>query len=736
VIKNYTSKFWLLGFCLSFNLSAACNFNSAEFIERLNSPKEILSIDVHIPESRQWTKNLLKITLDRSQNINPSFRDKFDSKITVRYSFGRCEYNSRVRISGDWKDHVQFDNGQFKVSLDVRLKEGNILNAVRFKLLIPETRNSEHEVLGALVLRSLGFIAPETFMVNASVNNAQSSYLFQENSEKEMLERNLKREGPIFEGNEDLLWSFRDYKTMELEHLALGKVVNDAWSVKGDTSSIITILSFADIQKIYLEFAGHKLKESNSSLGLIFKQYAIFLLAMNGQHALFPHNRKFYFNALDQEFEPIYYDGNLRLDRNLSITSVNRDVDIHSFFYPLNADIINTMDLQLTQVLSSEALLQSFLDRSDGGPAALTFFKRAVKIISNNFYALVAANQNFNLELDVVDENFSERNFRKYLNQVKEKELTDFTIFTELNEIDNRFYLSMHDNRGDSYEVALNEVIEIISNNKYNKKRAEFIPQNLALEAEPYNQMPLLEGSLFYSKGMRVEVDREKRVILLTQSRPNDWALMKYAKVSDWSINFKGKPYAPNDLPQQQRFNTLGLTGCLNFYKTIFSSSSIHINNGGCEDSLNIVNSQGNFVFVKVENAFADGLDADFSDITIQSLVIQASQNDCFDVSGGNYHIAEAELSFCGDKGLSIGEYSRFSSDRVSVDTANIGISTKDFSHSIIQFISMKQTKVCAEAMQKKQEFGGGHIKILELESCDGTFSVDQNSVIISPNMQ
>jgi hypothetical protein len=235
---------------------------------------------------------------------------------------------------------------------------------------------------------------------------------------------------------------------------------------------------------------------------------------------------------------------------------------------------------------------------------------------------------------------------------------------------------------------------------------------------------------------MKVELDKEKKIIFLAQSRPNDWALLKYAKVSDWSIDFKGKPFASNYPLQQQRFNTLGLTGCLNFYKTIFSRSSIRINNGGCEDSLNIVNSQGDLAFVKVENAFADGLDADFSDISIQNIVIQSSQNDCFDVSGGNYHIAIAKLFSCGDKGLSIGEYSLFSADRVSIDAANIGISTKDFSHSIIQFMSTKQTKVCAEAMQKKQEFGGGYIEILELEGCDGSFSVDQNSIIISPNIQ
>ena len=53
---------------------------------------------------------------------------------------------------------------------------------------------------------------------------------------------------------------------------------------------------------------------------------------MNGAHALYPHNRKFYFNSFDQEFEPIYYDGDLRFDYGISINSLEEDVNVSSFF--------------------------------------------------------------------------------------------------------------------------------------------------------------------------------------------------------------------------------------------------------------------------------------------------------------------------------------------------------------------------------------------------------------------
>ena len=187
---------------LTVNAYGSCDFNTAEFINELKDPLYLMSINIDIPDSNKWNKNLLKITVDKSNNINPKFRDKFKSKITANYKFGRCTYDARVRISGDWKDHIEFYNQQFKVSLDVKLDEGNILNSVRFKLLIPKTRNGVNEILGSLLFSELGFISPKTFFTKVNLNSSgETVYLFQENAAKEMLERNLRREGPIFEGN-------------------------------------------------------------------------------------------------------------------------------------------------------------------------------------------------------------------------------------------------------------------------------------------------------------------------------------------------------------------------------------------------------------------------------------------------------------------------------------------------------------------------------------------------------
>ena len=108
-MKKYRAWAALLIFFVE-SIHAGCNFITSNYIEELKNPSYIQSINVEIPDSKKWSKNLLKIVLDRSANINPKHRDKFDSNIIIKYDFGSCTYSARTRISGDWKDHVQLVN--------------------------------------------------------------------------------------------------------------------------------------------------------------------------------------------------------------------------------------------------------------------------------------------------------------------------------------------------------------------------------------------------------------------------------------------------------------------------------------------------------------------------------------------------------------------------------------------------------------------------------------------------
>ena len=56
--------------------------------------------------------------------------------------------------NGDWRDHITFnDKGEQTRSLNVKLFDGNILNNVRFKLFLPETRHNLNEVFWSKSLK-------------------------------------------------------------------------------------------------------------------------------------------------------------------------------------------------------------------------------------------------------------------------------------------------------------------------------------------------------------------------------------------------------------------------------------------------------------------------------------------------------------------------------------------------------------------------------------------------------
>ncbi len=161
-----------------------------------------------------------------------------------------------------------------------------------------------------------------------------------------------------------------------------------------------------------------------------------------------------------------------------------------------------------------------------------------------------------------------------------------------------------------------------------------------------------------------------------------------------------------------------------------FNNSKLIANKGTCEDSINITNSTGNIANVTINDAFADALDTDFSDIIFQQLNIDNAGNDCLDYSGGEYRVISADLNRCGDKGVSVGEASQFHAENVSITQSNIGISSKDSSTSTINQFQANDSKICAETFKKKQEFNGAILSIASAK-CDGKYENDRNSQML-----
>ena len=712
---------------------ADCDFKTGNYIEELKNPANVKSIQIVVPKSGKYFRNALRVISSKSKNIPTSLKRKFKAKVTVSYPFGSCHYKGRVRQNGDWKDHIRLSSGgKLERSLDVKIDDGNVLNSVRFKLLIPKTRGGSKEVFAVSVLKMMGFIAPETFEVPVSVNGSRSLMIFQENSRKELLERNGRREGPIFEGDESLVWG--DGRLTENDRLSLSRMENKKWFLKGENSRKISVGAFLSLQEAYVwrsnnasgryldpNIFSSKRAEANSQ----FPSFHFLIQALAAEHALHFHNRKFYFNVFDGAFEPIYYDG-MALHGNIKTETVHKPFTKHLIWYAY-------------KTFNAHKYLEQIFTNETRESAELFFIKRsqlpqtkAEKLFATYWrvFEKRAVNLSKKIKLD--------KNDKRKITFDRSDEITRFidraskasvigSLGIQLNETSDGNYLVGTSNNT-SIKVTASELVDIISKNDLNGSRFTLVTAFNARWSTNTKTRQFLDGELVAGGDLKIEINQTQKVILIEQRTSSDWVLFNGVTFNGWTLNFAGLPGKKNPVTNQ-RFNENGMTGCLNFHNSIFIDTAINVRYGGCEDSLNIVSSVGSLSDLKVSSAFSDAVDMDFANINIASARVEDAFNDCIDVSGGSYRIASASLSGCGDKGISVGESSVLSVGSLEVSKSKIGISSKDLSHVQVSKVSLAETATCLEAKQKKQEFGGASLSVKDF-SCQGRIEAGHNSSI------
>ena len=177
-----------------------------------------------------------------------------------------------------------------------------------------------------------------------------------------------------------------------------------------------------------------------------------------------------------------------------------------------------------------------------------------------------------------------------------------------------------------------------MADNQYKGRRYEIILHSEKALKSSFKEINFFDGKAFMSEKLLLEINQEAKTIEIKQSSSDDWILFKNVNLRDWHISFLG---LSDDSAQQnnQRFNDMGLTGCLNFYETAFFDTDIVVVGGQCEDSLNIISSEGKIRLIDIKNAYADAIDMDFSKVEVSELTIEKAGNDCFDVSGGKYSL-------------------------------------------------------------------------------------------------
>lgn len=293
-------------------------FNSGRF-EYIYLPKIIyLSVIGNFKKVEQIYMNLNfedQIILEDSRNQaikdfeNKTFNPNIFVETDVSINHNNLNVKGNIRLKGDrdihWRNR---DSSSYKVNLS---SDNYLLNMNKFSLQKPRARNYIHEWIYLKFAENENIISIDYEFINLNINGESFGlYVLEEGFNKDLLEKNGRRNGPIFSLNETLSTNTEE---------PIFKVYNEKYWLKNENIEIYKTAR----QNLENFFNG------KTSAKEVFdrKKWASFFAITDithTYHGLYAKSVKFYFNPVSNLFEPIPFDGH-RKKPNYSKFSSNYD---------------------------------------------------------------------------------------------------------------------------------------------------------------------------------------------------------------------------------------------------------------------------------------------------------------------------------------------------------------------------------------------------------------------------
>jgi hypothetical protein len=224
----------------------------------------------------------------------------------------------RIRLKGDWVDHLEEDKWSFRVET----RGDRALMGMRsFSVQAPYTRRYLDEWLYMEDLRNAGILAPRYSFVNVVVNGDRwGIYALEESFSKELLESQSRRAGIIVRYDETLFWTRRApvYEPGEDWRIALDPIattfelpgfaaVDEFDSTRVQEDPVLREETAAALA-LLRGFQNGQLEPSQAFDPALTGQYLAHTNLWGARHGLMWHNERFYYNPLTSRLEPIGYD--------------------------------------------------------------------------------------------------------------------------------------------------------------------------------------------------------------------------------------------------------------------------------------------------------------------------------------------------------------------------------------------------------------------------------------------
>ncbi len=724
-------------------------------------------------------ENLYNLELQRKKKIEGT-TENFNLFSSGVLNYDKEDYNIKLRVKGDRVLHW-YDKNETSYKIDLR-GEKRIWGMEEFSVQKPITRNYTYEFIFHKLLEFNDLISLKYFLVNLSLNDSkQGIYAVEEGFSKELIERNKKRNGPIFGLEEKLGVNYPN-------------IQYDLYSSQYWISNFpqLTSNAFAKL---------NQLKQNKIEINEIFdlEKWADFFAIVdfsNTLHGSISKSVKLYYNPVTAKFEPIGFDGHYGLGGiNDFIILDFLDFDNKKCSYicverpwylkflkkrdgSLNDDFIS-LYIEALKKISNEKFLNDFNEKysekinffnsqllSDESKSDIGYYKGIGTFIFDEGF-LLDRSKYLNKRLSQITE---KRNLQSSMNNNKIifDNVNKF-FFKELeisckNEITKKIYIIKNkhlsynnlcvykigekvitpsknifistvidNNLGEFFDLSKTDDVKFINNIYYLEKdlivtKNYFLPKEKKFFVKEGVKINFEKDKLIYSEGpITFKGSIEKPIIIESKSGVGSLIL------SDSEYSFHNVVINNLSYPKD---NSKTLYGGINIINSIVDIVNTKIQNSNSEDAINIISSKSSIKNLIVKNIYSDAIDIDFGRLQFFDISCEDISNDCLDVSGAQINGNFLKGNRINDKGLSFGENSNGEILNIDFQNTKLGVAVKDGSKLNLSKYKLKNNKYDVAVFNKKKEYNSSLLNIKEpLEKNNLKFVIGFNNFIIKDNI-
>ena len=713
--------------------------------------------------------------------IPPKYRLMHNMEI----QHGEKKFNAKMRIKGERLIHWQNKRTtSYKIDL---VGNNRLWGMEEFSVQKPITKNYAYEFLFHKLLKKVNNINLKYFPINLYFNDDnRGTYAVEESFSKELLERQKKRNGPIFSLEEDIGEHYPNvnYELYSSTYWTENhpELIKSAFSIlnKIKDSNDVKIEDYFDIDR--------------------WASYFAVIDMIGAYHGSLSKSARLYFNPTSSKFEPIGYDahfgaGNFSNFILADLLQENIDGCIYVCdekkwyfkFFKLNNGELNFNFLEkyiyYLNLYSNENFINEFLKEIDNelkefNLAVYSEISKVDKIIWKGLGSYLYNEKHLYQRAELIKKRIdSINNVKNYKISLKNKKLIFKDNYSNFpikiiaknckDKTNKEFYLAgdmIIDWKNGCREILMqndkNTSLTLVEDITMSKKeilnvnkdfenlidhpnvdmisKNEFeISKNLKINKNTYIaknenfliksnvQLQLNNAAILFVKGnIKFEGKSEKKILIQSDGLGSIIFENNNVMMKHTNIVNLGFP----------KIDQYILYGGLNFIKSNVILEDILVKNSSGEDAINLISSDVFLKNIYLENIYSDGIDVDFGSFKFNAIKCFDIKNDCLDISGAKTEGVKLTIDKSQDKGLSIGENSNVKIKDLLMKNSKVGIAVKDGSKAYIENVESINNEYDLAVFVKKEEYEYPKLEIKNFSKKNKNILQSKNSKLIIDN--